>query len=273
MSLDLLRARVVFRDRSASDVLDLALRFVAVHGRPYAKVGLASVVPLAVVSLAAGHLLHPFTAWVVAATLAAVAEIPFTVLASRLVFQDDVRAADVLRAALRDAPRVLAMRAIVLVIVLLGLGVFVIPGVWLAALFLFTSEVVLLERSHVAGGLGRSQWLGSNAMSEALIGVLVTTLVPVGAALFADVTGRAAIGELLQFRPPHPVWSSGWSTLAAIGLFVQVPWVATARFFLYLNIRTRTEGWDIQTRFAGLAARMERERAERTSIAPKDEAA
>ena len=31
--------------------------------------------------------------------------------------------------------------------------------------------------------------------------------------------------------------------------------LATARFFLYLNVRTRTEGWDIQTRFAQLAMR------------------
>jgi hypothetical protein len=69
------------------------------------------------------------------------------------------------------------------------------------------------------------------------------------------------------------LWSSGWSTLAAFGLFAQVPYVATARFFLYLNTRTGAEGWDIQTRFAGLAARMERERAERTSVAPRGEAA
>jgi hypothetical protein len=40
-----------------------------------------------------------------------------------------------------------------------------------------------------------------------------------------------------------------------LGLFAQVPYLATARFFLYLNVRTRAEGWDIQTRFAAIAAR------------------
>ncbi|CAN5747553.1 hypothetical protein BH11MYX4_BH11MYX4_30880 [soil metagenome] len=34
-----------------------------------------------------------------------------------------------------------------------------------------------------------------------------------------------------------------------------IPYVATARFFIYLNVRTRVEGWDVQTRFAALAAR------------------
>ena len=34
--------------------------------------------------------------------------------------------------------------------------------------------------------------------------------------------------------------------------------VASARFLVYLVVRTRSEGWDIQTRFAALAAGRER---------------
>jgi hypothetical protein len=271
--MDLLHARVIFRDRSVSDVLDLALRFLAVHGRRYAKAGLASLVPLAAVCVAAGMLLGPVAAWTVAAPLATVAEIPFTVLASRLVFQENVRTADVLRDALRETPRVLFARGLALVLVFFGLVFFLIPGVWLSVISLFTIEVMLLERSGLGAAIGRSLRIAGSGVSEALLGTIVTWLLPIGAALFADVTGRAVIGEVLQFRPPRPVWSSGWSTLAAIGLFAQVPYVATARFFLYLNIRTRAEGWDIQTRFAGLSARMERQHAERTSIAPRGEAA
>ena len=51
--LDTPRARVAFRDRSVSDVLDLALRFLVVQGRTYAKVALGSLVPLSAISLAA----------------------------------------------------------------------------------------------------------------------------------------------------------------------------------------------------------------------------
>jgi hypothetical protein len=34
-----------------------------------------------------------------------------------------------------------------------------------------------------------------------------------------------------------------------------IPYVATARFLAYLDLRTRSEGWDIQTRFAAIALR------------------
>jgi len=75
------------------------------------------------------------------------------------------------------------------------------------------------------------------------------------------VGGRAFIGELLQFRPPAPAWTAGGSVLAILGFFAIIPYVTTARFFTYLNMRTRTEGWDIQTRFAAIAARGQQEEA------------
>jgi hypothetical protein len=179
--LDLLQARVVFRDRSVSDVLDLALRFFAVHGRRYAKAGLASLVPLAAVCVAAGMLLGPVAAWTVAAPLATLAEIPFAVLASRRVFHEDVRTPDVLGAALRDAPRLIFARALALVLVFLGLAFFLIPGVWLSVIFLFTTEVMLLERSGLGAAIGRSHRIAGSGVSEALLGTIVTWLVPIGA--------------------------------------------------------------------------------------------
>ena len=51
------------------------------------------------------------------------------------------------------------------------------------------------------------------------------------------------------------MWSDGWSVLSLLGFWLFVPYVVTARFFVYLDVRTRSEGWDIQTRFLALAAR------------------
>ena len=49
-----------------------------------------------------------------------------------------------------------------------------------------------------------------------------------------------------------------------------VPFAATCRFLLYINARTRTEGWDVQTRFAAIAARAREESdRERESLAPR----
>ena len=255
--LDLLHARVAFRDRSLADVLDLTLRFVVVHGRAYAMVAFGTIVPLLVASLVAGSVVGWIAAWAVALPLALVGEVPFTVLASRLVFEDHVRTKDVLAAGLRDLARVLVVRALAGVLVAAGLSTFLVPGVWLATIFLFLGEVILLERASVGQAFGRSMRVAASAVSDVLIGLVVLGLVPVASVFLADIAGRAVLGELLQFRAPRPLWNTGGGVLPVIGLFVQVPYLATARFFLYLNVRTRAEGWDIQTRFAALAARAE----------------
>jgi hypothetical protein len=236
-------------------VLDLALRFLVVHGRAYAKVALLTLVPLLAIALLAGWQLGWAKAWVISLPLALIVEIPFTVLASRLVFQDEVRALDVLRSAARGAPGVLFVRALAALLTLLGLFLFIVPAFWLATLFLFLSEVMLLERASASVAFGRSQRVASSALSEVLLGFLVLGLLPIASVLLADIAGRTMISELFQFRPPRPVWTEGGGVLATIGLFLQVPYLATARFFLYLNVRTRAEGWDIQTRFAAIAAR------------------
>ncbi|MBX3221242.1 MAG: hypothetical protein KF795_12035 [Labilithrix sp.] len=260
--LDLLHARVSFRDRSVSDVLDLALRFIVVEGRTYAKVALGSLLPLAAISLLAAWKVGWPASWAIALPLATIAEIPFTVLASRLVFQDRVQAREVLRAALRDGPRVVVARVLAGTLIALGATLLVIPGVWLATTFLFLSEVMLLERAPIGQALGRAQRVTASAASEVLVGTILFLLVPAGSVLLADIAGRMVLGELLQFRPPRPVWAEGGGVLATLGLFAQVPYLATARFFLYLNVRTRAEGWDIQTRFAAIAARAEEGTAE-----------
>jgi hypothetical protein len=253
--LDLLRTRVAFRDRSVADVLDLALRFAAVQGRAYAKVALVSLLPLALLSIAAGYALGWAAAWAIALPLAVLAEVPFTVLASRLVFQDEVRVRDVVSAAIRELPRIALARVIEGTLIAIGFAVLVLPGFWVGSVFLFQTEVMLLERAGVGQAIGRSQRLAGNAFSEVLLAVAVLGLVPIVSVLLVDVAGRAVIGDVLQFRAPQAAWVKGGSALATIGLFLQVPYLATARFFLYLNVRTRAEGWDIQTRFAALASR------------------
>lgn len=253
--MNLREARVAFRDRSVADVLDLALRFLAVHAKIYGRVALFSLAPAALVALAFGWGYGWKLAWAMAIPLGVLASAPFTLLASRLVFEDDVRARTVLRDSLTAAPRVLLARAVSVVMIGAGLGCLLVPGVGLAALTLFVGEAMLLERASMMTAFGRAQRVASNAIGDVVLAILVLPLVPVLAVFLADIGGRAVIGEVLQFRPPRPLWAEGGSALGVLGLFLQVPFLATARFFLYLNVRTRTEGWDIQTHFARLAAR------------------
>jgi hypothetical protein len=256
MSLDVLRAKVALRDRAPTDVLDLALRFVVVEGRAYARLAAVTLLPLAALTIALGHIVGWVTAWIVCAVLSVAVEASFAVLASRLVFEDEPRTIDVLRRSAAAAPTVIAVRLGRLVAIAVGALLFVVGGVWMATSLVFAGEVVLLEHSPARAAFARSQRLALSAVPEALFGAVVIGLLRAGAIVLADIAGRAVLGELLQFTPPPPLWRTGGGTLAVLGFLVPLPWFTTARFFLYLNVRTRVEGWDIQTRFHAIAARM-----------------
>lgn len=253
--LDVVRARVALRHRPLSDVLDLALRFCIVHWKPYAKVSLLTVLPGILFSWLVAWSSGWVLGWTVAIAWSLLAQTPFTVLASRLVFEDRVRARETLRAALADSPRVFVLRVLTLTAMSLGALLFLVPAAWVAVIFCFSTEVLLLERSTIGQTLSRSQRVAQSDIGESLFMVVLGLVFTAAAVLLAEMGGRTIIEDVLQFRAPPALWNEGGSVLALIGLHGIVPYLATARFFTYLNIRTRTEGWDIQTRFAALAAR------------------
>lgn len=251
-------ARVVLRDRSTPDVLDLALRFLARHRVPFAKVGLVVLLPGVALTWAAGATLGWGLGWLVAIALGLVAQAPFTELASRLVFERDVRVRDVLRRALGRVPRVLLVRGVQLIAIATASLFFFVPGLLVAALLFFVGEVVLLERVPLGASLSRLQRLASGA-GDAALGFLLLVVLHAVCTVMGDVCGRAVLTDLLSWTAPEPAWEHGGSLLAACGFWLFVPFAALARFFLYLNVRTRAEGWDIQTRFAAIARRAEAE--------------
>ncbi len=258
MSVDVVRARVAFRDRAFLDVLDLALRFTVVHARLYGKLALVVLVPAIALAYGVAQWAGWVAGWLTVAALTFAAQVPFTVLASRVVFAAEVRAREVLLAALRDMPRVFVMRVLWVGALALSTLLFIAPGMGLVAtIYGFTSEVLLLERAPVGQSFTRSSRVAATSVADALLSLLVALLAPALGVLFAEVGGRTILGDLLMFRPPASAFAEGGSLLALIGWFGILPFATTARFFVYLNIRTRAEGWDIQTRFAEIASRAE----------------
>lgn len=253
--MNVLTARVAFRDRSTIDVFDLTLRFLVVHGAAYARIAAIVALPSAVVTTVVGYAFGWTLGWVVAGILFLAAQVPFTLLASRLVFETNVTTKSVLASALAATPRILVMRAGWAFAMTAGTLLFVVPGLWAAGSLHFMSEVMLLERATVGAAFGRSQRVASASLGESLAGASLGLLVVVAAVVLAELGGRALITDLLELRPPASAWTEGGSALAMFGLFAIVPYATTARFFTYLNVRTRVEGWDIQTRFAALVAR------------------
>jgi hypothetical protein len=253
--MDLSRARVVLRKRTRLDVLDLTLRFIVAHAGTYARVTAAAILPAALVSWAVAWKAGWVWGWIATVSLALLVQAPFTVLASRLVFEPEVGLREVLGASLRTLPRIFVLRIVQLFLMAAGLFFLVVPGVWLGASLLFVVEAAVLERASIGAAMSRSLKLSGGHFGYALImaGLLLT--LHVLATLLGDFVGRAVVGDLLQFQEPEPLLSAGGSPLALVGFWLFVPYVATARFFAYLDLRTRREGWDIQTRFAAIALR------------------
>ena len=141
-----MRAHLELRERSILDVLDLSVRFLRAHAGKYARLSAAVVLPGFVVSLAAGAGVDWLLGWMVALGVGALAQAPFTLLASRLVFEDEVPVRTVLRDALRALPTIVVVRVIQLVFALLGACLFGVGQFWVGAVVLYATEAALLER-------------------------------------------------------------------------------------------------------------------------------
>lgn len=250
-----MQARVAFRERSLLDVVDLAVRFLAANARPYAVLAAFTIVPAFAVcwwvASAGGWLLG----WIAAFVLASVVDAPFLELASKLVFSPEARVRDALRTAAALLPRLVLVRLLQGTGLAFSLLLGGLPWLWLGSILLFVPEVVVLERSKAGAAYRRARGLAMVRLGVVSAAVLLLSILPIGAALVADVAGRETLQTILEIRPPKSVLTEGGSAFALLGFWLVVPLRATTRFFVYLDVRTRIEGWDIQTRFAALAAR------------------
>jgi len=253
--MDLMRARVMLRERSLLDVFDLALRFCMVHAKDYAKMSLAVLAPGMLLSLGAVRLGGYALAWPVSIAASTLATAPFVALASRLVFADAVRTPEALGLSLRALPILFVVRLMQLLILCASLLMALLPWIWLGSILLFVVEVVVLEQASIGGAFVRAQRIASSHMGSATVAMLLLLLGPIAAALITDAAGREVLQTVLEIKPPPSVLKAGGSWLALVGFWGALPLLTTARFFAYLDVRTRTEGWDIQTRFASIAAR------------------
>jgi hypothetical protein len=207
--------------------------------------------------------------WGAVVFLSAFADAPFVALASKLVFADEARPGEAIVASLRKLPSLMAVRFVQLLAIGVSTLMIWLPWIWLGTIMLFVVEVVVLEQASAGTALGRAQRVANANFGAAFPTMLLLLLFPIGTAMLADIAGRDILESVLEIKPPHSMFTDGGSWLALLGWWSTTPLLATARFFVYLDTRTRTEGWDIQTRFAGIATRAEeemRERADRERV-------
>lgn len=255
--MNLLEARVALRPRSVSDILDLAGPFCVVNRR--------LLLPLAVVTTAVGSALAGVcrlglgwswsAVWLVVGIYGGITSGVFTQAAGELLFRQpgQVPARLVLARFVRNAPRYLAARMLQALALFLSALVF-LPLPVFASRLLFVSEVVLLESSSPAGSLSRSSRLVLFRGLPCFGVVLACALAPFVFAAAADVVGDAVVNFVFEMgRPLGSLWSDGGSGFAVVGALLSAPFVASASFLAYVDLRTRKEGWDIQLRLMAIA--------------------
>ncbi len=272
--VNLATTRVVIRERPLTDVVDLAIRFLFANGRAFAALGVAVVAPACVATLALGLHSGWGYAWLLAFALAPLVGLPFTLLASRLVFERAVPARAVVAATLRAVPRLAAARVVMAMGVLLGATMMMLPGAWIWVQFYFVGEVSAVERAGPIAAFGRASRVVSGRFGTAMATSMLLLGMHLVATILGDVAGRSAMTELLQIAPPPPLLEAGGSALAFVGFWGFLPLLVVGRFFVYLDLRTRLEGWDVQTRFAAIAQRAQQdERDAQGPISSRREAA
>jgi hypothetical protein len=252
--MNVLQTKVALRERTLAEVFDLAFRFAIVRGgRRYLQLWLLSCAPL----LAGCIWLRRtgadwFSVWAAAVAGFVIAQVPFTLSASRLLLADELSVKEVVKAWLPRIPGQLFLHAVSLA--LLGVAALVIvPLPILAARFVYLPEISLLEGSSLVRAYERGARLAKSRLAHAIETCFLLLSVWAAFILGAEVTGNAVVEDLLSFPPLSDALSGGGSWFSLFGFFAAVPFIATARFLSYIDGRTRREAWDVQLRFTELA--------------------
>jgi hypothetical protein len=256
--MNLLEARVKLRPRSMSDVLDLAGPFCIVNRRLMLPLGLATtgLGATAAAVCRVGLAWSWWHVWLLTVAYLLLTSGLFTQAAGELLFREpkQIRMRAVVGRFFRRFLQYLAAR--VLQGLVLGFSALVfVPLPLFAARLFFVSEAVLLESGSPWSSLARSRRLVLFRSLPCLGLALACALAPFVFAMAADLIGDVVVNRVFEMgRPLGSLWSDGGSGYAVVGALLSVPFLASASFLGYVDLRTRKEGWDIQLRFMALAA-------------------
>lgn len=251
--------RVVLRPRSISETGDLAAAFVREHRRQYVK-----LLPWVLVPAVLAWALHAFAGFAADEAVAAELAISgigagvYTLLCGELMLRSDVSLRELQLRFLRALPGFLLKRlaswCVLSFTILLGYG-------WVA----FVPEGALLERGTLGATMSRSAALFRAVPGRIVMWGAVTLGLLAAGAMSADFVWHA-VRSLVGFGESQArVFSENWSWAPFLGIALVQPYLATMRFLLYIDCRTRREGWDLQVQMSALVQAAEARRDARTS--------
>lgn len=255
--MNLGEATVVLRKRSSLEVLDLSLRFVrALQPKKFLLLSLFVLGPSGIGLVLLKQLLHLpwWTVWMAALLGARLLEVPFTLLASDLLFSRRVSLAQVLRNTLKRLPG-FCLTFLLYTLVLALSFLLVLGPLFVSAHHFFLGEVSLLEMAGPRRALARSKQLISGRSGVGLEGVFLRLTIMAAFVVMCEILGEALLVHGLSLELPHDtLFEDGGSWFAVAGFLASLPYAACFRFLSYINERTRIDGWDVQVAFLRLAS-------------------
>jgi hypothetical protein len=251
--------QVEIRSRSVGQTVAMATRLLQERkGRVLFAWALYSL-PLGLLSLGLllGTELSPWWIWLLTLTLASAFSLPMVVTVGHLVFSPTVTSGAVLGTSTRRFVSHLFLLLINRLLTAVGLVGVVVPGFYFWRMGWFIGPIVGLEGSGIGASLRRGRHFaagfnGLTALHAVNAGALLIYWTGAIAALahffirYAIGTNVAVIGDLTRYDfYPH---------LLGLGAFcLIVPYVTLYWFFVYLEVRTRKEGWDLEIAFRARA--------------------
>lgn len=252
----MLSARIVLRPRNLGEIFDLVLPFTMEHARFWLRLTLAVLPALALIGFALMMSVYGVVgdeegeAWILVPIplLFLMMQDVYLVATSALMFEREVTVRGVLSRYRRVALRgfwcgfLLALWNVVTLLCVIGLFFAPTRG--------FVREAALLERAGPGAAFRRSAALTQGLFGHVFGYWLLAWLMPVVVGAFAWIMGNAICEQVLMI----PLTNELEGIFIIFGLHASAIPAAIARFFMYVDLRTRKEGWDLQLRFAALAA-------------------
>lgn len=265
--MNLEELQVEIRARTPGETVAMAARMLQVRPGPH----LAAWAFSSAGTIALGHLLlgvwgvHWGWALAIIPLLAPVLSLPMIATVGHLVFSPKVSFGTVAATTIKRGLPYLLLFIINRLLTLIGLAVFIVPGLYLWRASWFLGPIVALEGSSMGASFRRGRrfaagfhgHVASHAFNAALlVGYLTLAFVSLVHLLVVEVFGLTfdVLAELpvYELYPPY---------LVLVGFALALPFCTLAWFFVYLDVRIRKEGWDLELSFRARAAALERSRA------------
>lgn len=221
------------RARSVGEILDLAFQLYRSRWRQMATATGVLVLPLlaleAVAPLGTLPLLEALSNLVFLAASAAV-----VVVASEAYLGREVSAADAVRAAGRRFMSVWGSALVQGFLIMLGLVLFVIPGILAMAMTFAMQQAVMIEDRTTSQAFERSRWLAGGEFVHILLTSVLTYVIVIFAMMgFGFVLEMAVSNARLSIL------------LTNVALVAINPLAAVVGTVLYYDLRIRKEAFDV----------------------------